>query len=102
MEKALRSQTVPCTICHSPQQSRGETKLMGGSRVWGSEQADSGGLRARGAALSPREPPEGGQAGVPPTGTQVLQLSLLRVSSLLEVAWSPRGNAPSRPRCFSW
>lgn len=46
MEKALRSQTVPCTICHSPQQSRGETKLMGGSRVWGSEQADSGGLRA--------------------------------------------------------
>ena len=65
MEKALRSQTVPRTICHSPQQSRGETKLMGGSHVRGSEQADSGGLSARGAALSSGAR-EGRQAGVPP------------------------------------
>lgn len=61
MEKALRSQTVPRAICHSPQQSRGETKLMGGSRVRRSEQVDSGGLSAQGAALSSGAP--GGQAG---------------------------------------
>lgn len=60
MEKARRSHTVHPTICHDPQQPRAETKLMGRSCVWGSEQTDGGGLNPR------AEPQEGGQPGVPP------------------------------------
>ena len=52
MEKARRSHTVHRTICHDPQQPRGEAKLMGGSCVRGSEQTAGGELNARGAALS--------------------------------------------------
>ena len=60
MEKAQRSHTVHPTICHDPQQPRAETKLMGGSCVWGSEQTDGGGLNPRAVALSLGAP--GGQA----------------------------------------